>query len=202
MKVVIDEAKHDTHPVSRGCGVVEGQARVLADRIVDVSAQTDQFRGSVSVASERSGIRAGVVVDDAAASPEGDCVFTLHPRNSLVDGGRREDLRGRTRIRVQQRVETGLEQQRSGLSRKRLAESGVAEVEDIDDAGAQNRGVLRGESLAVVAQRRGRWLPGKLRGDLIVSVARESAAGANRVLSSAIQVQIDLSNQCVIAAMG
>ena len=57
------------------------------------------------------------------------------------------------------------------------------------------------EALAVVAQRGGGRLAGKLRQNLIVGVVGQRAAQAERVLAGGIDVEIDLAHDGAIVAM-
>ena len=109
-------------------------------------------------------------VDDHESTTCIEGVLALDPGNSIpkVHGG--QHLRGRTRVGIQQRIETRLKQERTRLTGEGLAEARVSKVHNINEARVEDGGVLRGESFAVVAKRGGRRLSGKLRGDLVVGV--------------------------------
>ena len=87
------------------------------------------------------------------------------------------------------------------MSAEGLTEAGIAEIDDVDQGLAEDRGVLSGESFAVVAQRGGGQLSGKLCRDFIIGVVCEGAPEAERVLCGIVEVDIDLAYDGVITAM-
>ena len=130
-----------------------------------------------------------------------DGVLALDPRQVVGGVERRQALAHGTSVRILQRIERRLEQSGSGDARKRLAEARVSEIENVDQIRSQDRRVLRGNALAVVSQRRGGLLSGKLRQNLIVGIVGQRAANAHGVLAGGIDMEIDLAHDRPVVAM-
>lgn len=201
VEVVVDETEEDSHAVGGRSRVIKREPSVLGDRTVDIGTEADKLGGTISVAREGCGVGTCVVVNDAESAPGGESVFSLDPGDAIaeVDGG--QDLRVRTGVGIQERIDAGLKQQRTRLSAKGLAEARIPEVHDIDQTRTEDSGILRGESLTIVAQGGSRQLSWELSRNLIVGVAGEGAAQADGVLAGTIDMEIDLADQSVIAAM-
>jgi hypothetical protein len=63
-------------------------------------------------------------------------MLPFDPGDSVIEIYRGQHLRRRAHVRIEERVETGLKRERAGLSGEGLAEARVAEVDDVDEAGA------------------------------------------------------------------
>ncbi len=141
-------------------------------------------------------------MDDAEPAAGGDGVLAFDPGDAVVEIDGRQNLRRRARIRIQNWIDDWSET-RSGpvCPLKDWPKRVYPRLTTLIRLGVRIAVYCAGESFAVVAQGRCWRLAGELCRNLVVGIAGEGAAEADRVLSSTVDVQINLANQGMIAAM-